>query len=194
MGRGDLKLSVLDGILTLTSAKPIQSVECSTSWALRSTGRESLCEFMVTRERWRSMYNIFQKQTIELRSQKQVWLHHRSFERYLINGWRRPENFRPRRNFNFDLCEIDSVGRVLYQLTYQVNWKRIIVWVHGNSWKMEDNVQYISKTYNWTAESERSLISSSQFWTLFNQWVEETWKFQSSTEFELWPLRNRFSR
>ena len=31
MGRGHLKISVLDRILTLTSAKPIESVECSTS-------------------------------------------------------------------------------------------------------------------------------------------------------------------
>ena len=57
------------------------------------------------------------------------------------------------------------------------------LWVHDNSWKMEVDVQYISKSYNWTAESEASLTASSQFWTLFNQWVEETWKFQASTEF-----------
>ena len=34
-GRGHLKISVLDRILTLTSAKPIESVDCSTSWAIR---------------------------------------------------------------------------------------------------------------------------------------------------------------
>ena len=59
---------------------------------------------------------------------------------------------------------------------------------------MEVDVQYISKSYNWTAESETSLTSSSQFWTLFDQRIEDTWKFQSSREFELWPLRNRLSR
>ena len=77
----------------------------------------------------------------------------------------------------------EAFSTVFHQLSYQVNWKRVIVWVHGNSWKMEVDVQYISKSYNWTAESEASLTASSQFWTLFNQWVEETWKFQSSTKF-----------
>ena len=48
MDRGDLKISGLDGILTLTSAKPIQSVECSTSSAIRSTGSWSLCAVMIT--------------------------------------------------------------------------------------------------------------------------------------------------
>ena len=48
MGRGDLKISVLDGILTLASAKPIQSVEWSTSWAMRSTGSWSLSAVMIT--------------------------------------------------------------------------------------------------------------------------------------------------
>ena len=88
----------------------------------------------------------------------------------------------------------EAFSTVFHQLSYQVNWKRVIVWVHGNSWKMEVDVQYISKSYNWTAASETSLTWWSQFWTLFSQWVEETWKFQSSTEFQLWPLRNRFSR
>ena len=48
MGRRDLKISDLDGILTLTSSKPIQSVECSTSSAIRSTGSGSLCAVMIT--------------------------------------------------------------------------------------------------------------------------------------------------
>ena len=48
MGRGDLKISVLDEILALTSAKPIRSVECSTSLAIRSTGNWSLSAVMIT--------------------------------------------------------------------------------------------------------------------------------------------------
>ena len=34
-GKGHLKISVLDRIWTLTSTKPIESVDCSTSWAIR---------------------------------------------------------------------------------------------------------------------------------------------------------------
>ena len=77
----------------------------------------------------------------------------------------------------------EASSTVFHQLSYMVNWRRIIVWVHDNSVKMEVDVQFISKSYNWTAESEASLTASSQFWTLFNQWVEETWKFQSLTKF-----------
>ena len=119
----------MDNICESHISIPRHSGQCCTSWAIRSTGSGSLCEFMVIRRRRRSMYYICGGSLIfELRSQTQGWCHHR----HLVNGKRRPENFRPQLNFNFDLCEIHAVGRVLCQLSYQVNWELVIVCGHDN--------------------------------------------------------------
>ena len=45
------------------------------------------------------------------------------------------EMFRSEQDSNPDLCDTD---RVIYQLSYQPNWRRVIMRVHDNPLKMEN--------------------------------------------------------
>ena len=42
----------------------------------------------------------------------------------------KPEKFRPEGDLNADLCD---AGAVLYQFSYQANWKLVIMWVNDKS-------------------------------------------------------------
>ena len=47
--------------------------------------------------------------------------------------------FRPERNSNPDLCD---AGGVLHQLSYQANWKLVIMWVDYKP--VDDSIYYYS--------------------------------------------------
>ena len=53
------------------------------------------------------------------------------------------EMFRSEQDSNPDLCDTDTV---IYQLSYKPNWRRVIIRVHDNPFKMENICEsHISK-------------------------------------------------
>ena len=109
-------------------------VQCSTSWAIRTTESWSLSEFTIP----------VQCSTSWGFRPTGKWVYDTSTVLYQLNY---------HANRGLVIKWVRDMSTVLYQLSYQANWERVIRWVVDDPWQVESDAQSVWNTHTFcTAE------------------------------------------